>query len=245
HAGGAGAGSAAVNMPRFNATLRHEIGHAVDAQLGIMQSWGRQTPAGGWAKYGSWSEFVDAIISAGGGMSGKGYPDEDLYRRAMIRACERGQSFSAALTSLGGTAPAADPGGPVSAVWQTDRYREPPGGGSGPWYTNKWVPQGGRNFQSAYGSTTSLYSFDAGVRNQRMVTSYQWRAPGEWFAEAYQVYYAEQESDPNAAVGGRLRSRDPATANMIHNIVDRGHSPQAMAGGGTVAAPGTGAGGGS
>ena len=56
-------------MPMFNATLRHEIGHAVDSQLNVMDTWGAQEVAGGWTKYGSHAEFVDGIIAASGGMS--------------------------------------------------------------------------------------------------------------------------------------------------------------------------------
>ncbi len=192
-AGGRGAGTAAVPINQFNATLRHEIGHAVDAQLGLMQTWGQQNAAGGWAKYGSYSTFVDAIIAAAGGMSGHGYPDEPLYKRAMVHAVTNTMSFTGALTALGGDAAAAaafQNKGPVSVVWQPRNWT---GGGSGPWYTDAWVTAGGRNFQRAYDDQASLYSFLAAERAARMVTEYQWRAPGEWFAEVYQVYYAEQE----------------------------------------------------
>jgi hypothetical protein len=242
HAGGAGAGSPALRMPTFNATVRHEIGHAVDAAMGIMKTWGRQQPAGGWQEYNTWAAFVDAIIVSGGGMTGKGYSNPALFKRAMLRTVQRNIPFATALTQLGGPLLAADPGGPVSAVWTWDKYRGPPAGtrGSGPWYNHGWnTMTDGRNFQSAYGSANSCCSFIAAERTNRMLTSYQWRAPGEWFAEVYQVYYAEQESNPDAPVGRRVREKDQEAANMIHNLVDRGHSPQLMRGGGTVNAPGT------
>lgn len=238
-AGGQGPGSAAVPVNQFNATLRHEIGHAVDAQLGIMNTWGRQNVAGGWTKYGSYSEFVDAIIAADGGMNGHGYPDAGLYRRAMIHAVSNDVDFTAAVTAVGGDATAAaafQNKGPVRAVWTTGNWT---GGGSGPWYTDAWVTVGGRNFQRAYDNSASLYSFLAAERTARMVTEYQWRAPGEWFAEVYQVYYAEQETGADVPVGGILRSRDAAAADMMSNLVDRGHSPQDMRGGRTQRAPGT------
>jgi hypothetical protein len=238
-AGGRGPGTAAVPVNQFNATLRHEIGHAVDAQLGIMATWGRQNAAGGWTKYGSYSAFVDAIIAAAGGMSGHGYPDERLYKRAMVHAVTNTMRFTAALTALGGDAAAAaafQSTGPVSVVWEPRNWT---GGGSGPWYTNAWVTAGDRNFQRAYDDQRSLYSFLAAERTARMVTQYQWRAPGEWFAEVYQVYYAEQEQGSNVPVGGILRSRDSAAADMMSNLIDRGYSPQQVRGGGTVKAPGT------
>ncbi|HTR51340.1 MAG TPA: DUF4157 domain-containing protein, partial [Kofleriaceae bacterium] len=66
--GGAGPGSPQSTMSQFNATLRHEIGHAVDSQLQIMATWGRQDVAGAWTKYDGYEEFVDAIIRDNGGM---------------------------------------------------------------------------------------------------------------------------------------------------------------------------------
>jgi hypothetical protein len=236
-AGGTGPGAPAVNMPVFNATLRHEIGHAVDSALNVMSTWGRQETAGGWTKYESYADFVDAIIAAQGGMH---YGNADLhkqYRKAMIDAVTNKLTFNAALHANGGTQLAADPGGPVSVVWEPRRY-SPAGGG--PWYTHAWITTGsGRNFQDAYGAQSSLYSFIATQRTNKKVTDYQWRAPGEWFAECYQVYYSEQESGPHTPVGGRLRSRDPDAAQMVSQICDRGYSPQQMQGGTVARTPGT------
>jgi hypothetical protein len=237
------AGNPNVNIREFNATLRHEIGHAVDAQLNVMASWMHQDVAGGWIQYKSYTEFVDAIIAAAGGMH---YGSADLnkkYRQGMIDAVSASPqiTFSAALTAKGVTPPAANPGGPVGVVWTPGLYG--PGGGNGPWYDHNWVTTAGRNFQDSYGSVYSLYSFKAAVRTARKVTDYQWRAPGEWFAEAYQVYYSETEghapNTPQAPVGGRLRSRDPEAAQMLSQIVDRGYSPQDLRGGGTAKTPGT------
>lgn len=98
---------------------------------------------------------------------------------------------------------------------------------------------GGRCFQRAYDGESSLSSFDSAARANHQVTAYQWRAPGEWFAEVYQVYYAEQEKDPAAPVGALLRSKDPQAAALMSGRVDRGHSPQDMRGGVTNKAPGT------
>jgi hypothetical protein len=221
-------------MPMFNATLRHEIGHAVDAQLNVMDTWGRQETAGGWTKYDSWTAWVDAIIAAGGGMKYGSATLNAQYRQAMIDAvsAKTKLTFSAALTAKGLTPPASDPGGPVSAVWQPSFW-------SGqPWYDQSWKTQGTRNFQCSYGGENTLFSFIAAAHDNKKVTAYQWRAPGEWFAECYQVYYSETESGPGTPVGGRLRARDPDAAQMISQVCDRGFSPQQM-GGTTAKAPGT------
>lgn len=236
-AGGTAPGAPAVNMPMFNATLRHEIGHAVDSQLHVMDTWGAQEVAGGWTKYGSYTEFVDAIIATSGGMSYGSATTNQQYRQAMIDAVSAKPkiTFSQACTNRGVTPPASNPGGAVGVVWDPSTYADT----GSPWYNFNWVTIGGRNFQDSYGSAGSLYSFIAAQRSSRMVTAYQWRAPGEWFAEAYQVYYSEQEAGVGTPVGGRLRSKDAEAAQMISQICDRGYSPQQMSGGTVAKAPGT------
>lgn len=240
-AGGQEAGSPAVPVNKFNATLRHEIGHAVDAQLGIMNSIRSQENCGGWIKYDDYGDFVDAIIVNSGGMSGHGYPDEGKYKKAMKRAVSKTKDFLVALAEVGSisdlvwatTNQAIINTGPVARVWTTGLWT------GQPWYDNSWIASNNRNFQRAYGDSSSLYSFRRDIRASRLLTSYQWRAPGEWFAEVYQVYYAEQETGPDVPVGGILRSKDSAAAAMMSNLVDRGYSPQDMRGGTTAKAPGT------
>jgi hypothetical protein len=235
-AGALGPGSPRMNMSRFSATLRHEIGHAVDSQLRISDSWCQQEVAGNWIKYSSYAEFVDAIIAAAGGLRYGDRATNDKYRAAMIDAVTNHRNFANVCAAHGITPPVADPGGPVSTVWTTDRWST---ANLGPWYNHNWVPQGGRNFHDAYGNSGSLYSFRADVRAARKVTDYQWRAPGEWFAEVYQVYYSEQEAGPDVPVGARLRSKDPEAAQLISQRVDRGYSPQQMSDGTVTRAPGT------
>ncbi|MEO8840153.1 MAG: DUF4157 domain-containing protein [Kofleriaceae bacterium] len=238
-----GTGAPNANIRQFNATLRHEIGHAVDASRNIMKGWMGQKSAGGWHQYGSYSDFVDGIIAAHSGMN---YGNSDLntqYRKAMITAVSSSPAitFNAALIANGGAALPADPGGAVSAVWTPSTYSPAV---NGPWYNHGWkTAPNGMNFQDAYGSSYSLYSFIAAERTNRKVTDYQWRAPGEWFAECYQVYYAETENQAPGgtppAVGGMLRSKDPEAAAMISQLVDGGFSPQAMTGGTVAKTPGT------
>jgi hypothetical protein len=231
-----------MNMPLWNATLRHEIGHAVDEALRLTASSGvgvaGEQHAGAWRKYATYTAFVDALIAANGGMrNGATWPaaKDARYRRVMIKALENDDTFSNQLTTLY-PAEAADPNldaGVIAAVWDPDRWT------TQPWYDDSWVRIGGRCWQRAYDDASSLYSFDSAARASHQITAYQWRAPGEWFAEVYQVYYAEQEKDPAAAVGALLRSKDPQAAALMSGRVDRGHSPQDMRGGVTNRAPGT------
>ena len=257
----AGNPSAQVNVDTFNATLRHEIGHAVDNQLNVMEGgWRSQTVAGEWRKYGSWGEFVDAIISDFGGLTAaNGVPagKRDTWRDAMLSTVRAAgaKTFRQALTAEDSSTTSLTDAqinkGPASAVWEGARWTDvaPLAGGSkGPWY-NGLAPASNsqRVYQSAYQNDSSLWSYLKTIRDARMISQYQWRAPGEWFAECYQIYYAEQERGPNVPVGGLLRSRDPEAANMMSALVDQGYSPQEMRGDrahtaqstGTVNAPGT------
>ena len=54
----------------------------------------------------------------------------------------------------------------------------------------------GRFYQRAY--VGRWYSFQVSAKSNR-VSAYQWRAPGEWFAEVYAAYY-----DPRQERGALL-----------------------------------------
>jgi hypothetical protein len=230
-----------MNMPLWNATLRHEIGHAVDEALRLTVSGvgvAGEPHAGAWRKYDTYAAFVDALIAANGGMrNGATWPaaKDRRYRRVMIEAMKNTDTFLNQLTSMHADE-AADPNldaGAIAAVWDPDRWT------TQPWYDDSWARVGGRCWQRAYDGESSLYSFDSSARANHQITAYQWRAPGEWFAEVYQVYYAEQEKNPTAPVGALLRSKDPQAAALMSGRVDRGYAPQDMRGGVTNKAPGT------
>jgi hypothetical protein len=230
-----------MNMPMWNATLRHEIGHAVDEALRLTVAGvgvAGEPHAGAWRKYNSYAAFVDALIAANGGMrSGATWPaaKDRRYRKVMIEAMKNTDTFLNQLTTMHADE-VADPNlnaGAIAAVWDPDNWT------TQPWYDDSWVRVGGRCWQRAYDGESSLYSFESAARANHQVTAYQWRAPGEWFAEVYQVYYAEQEKNPAAPVGALLRSKDPQAAALMSGRVDRGHSPQDMRGGVTNKAPGT------
>lgn len=230
-----------MNMPLWNATLRHEIGHAVDQALNLTVSGvgvAGEQHAGAWRKHGSYAAFVDALIAANGGMrNGATWPaaKDARYRKVMIAALKNTDTFLNQLTTMHADE-AADPtleAGVIAAVWDPDNWT------TQPWYDDSWVRIGGRCWQRAYDGESSLFSFDSAARAAHQVSAYQWRAPGEWFAEVYQVYYAEQEKSPAAPVGALLRSKDPQAAALMSGRVDRGFSPQDMRGGVTNDAPGT------
>jgi hypothetical protein len=199
--------------------------------------------AGAWANHGSAAGWVNALIAAGNGLGTHGYPASDVgdYQPAMLNAATNGTLFLTELNAIRAAktpplAPvaAAPTTGPVAVLNNLATWHF----GSSFWGANVWQPQRGRNFVRGYGDQNHWWSF-ADAKLAQKATDYQFRAPKEWFADAYAVYYAETETNPNVPVGGLLRSKDPAAADFISAQVDRGHSPQLMAGGTTNAAPGT------
>ena len=236
------------NVNLFSTVVRHEVGHAVDADIGASAPGGyvrSASNAGEWATYGSDGAFVDAIIAAGGGMSGHGYADEAKYERAMRDAVSDEVDFTTALNDIDGSvaAPNASVTGPVAAVFSKDRWHPD----TSPWYNNgDRQDVGGRLWQRPYGSG-DYASFVKSARVDHGVSAYQFRAPGEWFAEAYAAYYSDNDGAAGNPVGTRLRTRDTAAADWFDANVDNGHSLQQRAGGGGAGgggAGGAGAGGG-
>lgn len=230
-------------MPQFNQVLRHEIGHAVDNQLTIVAAIQSQPWAGAWVNHGTPANWVAGLIAAGGGLGTHGYPATDVgdYLPAMVAAATNGTLFLTELNTIrAAKTPALPPvaaapaTGPVAVLNDLRAWHY----GSSFWSANVWKPQGGRNFVRAYRDQNHWWSF-ADAKLTQKATDYQFRAPKEWFADAYAVYYTETETGPNVPVGGLLRSKDAAAADFISAQVDRGHSPQLMVGGGTNAAPGT------
>src|SRR5690606_34162793 len=166
------------------------------------------------------------------------YPASDVgdYRAAMIAAATNGTLF---LTELNAIRAAKSPplpavasaptSGPVDVLNNRATWHH----ASNFWSANAWKPQNQRNFVLGYGNAYHWCSLSHATMTAHRATNYQWRAPKEWFAEAYAVYYSEQETGADVPVGARLRSVDQPTANFIAAQVDRGYSPQALAGGGT------------
>lgn len=230
-------------MPQFNQTLRHEIGHAVDNQLTIMGAIQGEEWAGAWQNHGNATAWVDSMIAAGGGLGSHGYPAAEVgdYRAAMISAATNTTTFLSALNTIRAAkstplAPVASAPttGPVTVLNNLSSWHH----GSSFWNANLWQPQNGRNFVRGYGDQAHWWSFSNAKLTQK-ATDYQFRAPKEWFADAYAVYYAEQETGGDVPVGGLLRSKDQAAADFISTQIDKSYSPQLMVGGGVQQAPGT------
>jgi hypothetical protein len=169
----------------FDVTTLHEIGHAVDFKHGIMTSNGKKAGCGAWE-----SESVDSIatvylgeLKKTAGLSDKA-KDEDLTK-----------AIKAALAS--GTT--AKPDEIEQPDWEkvvdflTTKCL-PIRAASSPWFARSQVVVGGRVYQEAYGG--QWWSYDNGARATTRVNNYQWRAPGEWFAEVYAISWLKKKKPP-------------------------------------------------
>jgi hypothetical protein len=175
---------------RFNKVVRHEVGHAVDEAIGAEARYCIGKASGGnWTNYrgDAGAAITDMIAAVGGPIQGL----TPAVREAFVTAIA-GDAKNA-LSAVQGTAEYQALDAAVQATVVTD----PVFGAlamsvDNPWYRHSGggMPLGGRIYQRSYNSTWTAYDQTARAKK---VSEYQFRAPGEWFAEAYAAYY-----QPNA-----------------------------------------------
>lgn len=176
----------AVNL--FDFTLLHEAGHAEDDQAGYMGRNGKAADHGGWQAHAGPEDFVDLLVTRFG------------YDKTYILAT---------LKSPNGAPPAEPatmPSGKNADAWEKARadvvaWCQSVRADAQPWENaslSRAVALGGRVYQEAYAG--KWVSYDVGAR-ARGISSYQFRAPGEWFAELYAAYFSKKlkPNHPSAA----------------------------------------------
>jgi hypothetical protein len=203
---------------RFDKVVRHEVGHAVDEENGHSDAYCIGNEGGGdWASLDK-SGVAQALVTASGGDIGAW---ADAAQKTAIIACLQGvvderkpAELDARIDALAGLS--ADDKTKVkadNAVKVLKGCFALPG--HNPWY--KYPDTGGialgdRIYQEAYSG--DWWSYKQSTRT-RKVSTYQYRAPGEWFAEAYAAYYT-----PSANKGDLLARVDPATKAWFDANVD-------------------------
>jgi len=219
----------------FDATVRHEIGHRVDAGVGG-PAYTASDDGGGWQTWDGSAGMAERIVTASGGKISS-WPDA-TEKTAIIRCLQKviddrvpdeinDRLEALAFLSHHATDAAqqakltdikAD--NAVSALRVAFSHQ-------GPWdLPTGGVKLGDRIFQESY-DWPQWVSYKQSARTKKF-SRYQFRAPGEWFAEAYATYY-----QPPGAKGALMAGLDDKTKTWFDSKVD----PQHGAGGTTP--PGT------
>jgi hypothetical protein len=195
-----------VKASYFDFTTLHEVGHAVDAKINFM---GQRM---GNAAFGGWEEpnAVDAVadhFGTKGGFYARHSGGAKKATKADLKAL-----LIKYLNERDSDKP-ADPHGTLgSLIDDWDDIVDDPiikacelgmnvddaaweGGAA----KAAQIQVDGRCFHNSYGGSTWV-SYDYASRAPTGVSTYQWRAPGEWFAEIYALYYL-----------GKLRENHPLT----------------------------------
>jgi hypothetical protein len=168
----------------FDFATLHEVGHSVDDAKNFMGSKGKGTEYGGWIEYGGNVEPVAAAVAAWCGYDKT--PEQKRWVHDRIVGNEPED-----LLHEGDTKEAADKARAKFDDWYGKATSATIGAG-GIWWdhaASMSIAINGRIYQEAY--KRSWVSYLAAARTKGL-TGYQFRAPGEWFAELYAAFRSDK-----------------------------------------------------
>lgn len=203
---------------RFDKVARHEVGHAVDDANGHADAYCVGNAGGGdWSSLAT-NRVAETLVGASAGPISS-WADAD--QKTAIIDCLQGVIDDRAPGELDDRIDAiAGLDDTQKATVKTDQAVDVLRGcfamrGHNPWYKfpdTGGTALGGRIYQEAYSG--DWWSYSQATR-ARKVSTYQFRAPGEWFAEAYAAYY-----QPSTHKGEFLERVDAATKAWFDANVD-------------------------
>lgn len=209
----------------FDATVRHEIGHRVDEQVGgpaycatdaggAWKTWDTADgmaarmvgesngPISNWKDEDEKKQIIDCLQS----IIDDRKPEKALDRLRALPFCAEHETNREHLLKLNKIAFDAA----VAALQESFSHQDPWEKGGVPLGTEQRV------YQEAY-DWPLWVSYKHEARDRKM-SQYQFRSPGEWFAEAYAAYY-----QPPGKKGALMDGRDDATKQWFDDHVDPQH----------------------
>jgi hypothetical protein len=217
-------------ISQFDKTLRHEVGHAVDAKIGFSTTYGTTPFGGGWKDYGDKSNQYVADLIADADADGALPSMKTTTDGAQVLK----QIFKEVATAKGALAEdhveqiLETHGDPKPERHAKDVYKSRAydvvlaGKGEDSWQRSK-PALGPHVYQQSYESQWTRYQAAALARR---VSTYQFRAPGEWFAEAYAAYYEPTRFDEQR--GDLLKRIDPVTWGFFVAHIDKGDDVETL-----------------
>jgi hypothetical protein len=215
----------------FDATVRHEIGHRVDAGVGG-PGYTSSEDGGAWQTWDGSAGMAHRIVTASGGKISS-WPDA-AEKKAIIECLQQmidDRAPTEINARLEGLAFLSHHASDKAQQAKFDAIKGDDAvsalrvafSDSGPWdLPTGGVKLGDRIYQESY-SWPQWVSYKQSARAKKF-SRYQFRAPGEWFAEAYATYY-----QPPGAKGALMAGLDDKTKTWFDAHVD----PQHGAGGTT------------
>jgi hypothetical protein len=198
------------------------VGHAVDAKYGFSKKYCTGAAGGGWHDYGSCAHAqftqiaTQMVAGSGGAIASLGGNLKTAVINALAGAMnDGGDTLDHRLQTALGSADQAtaqsvqqDPAAQaLRCAFSKDKpWDNAPDGG---------IAIGGKIYQEAYQGNWVTYQQEARARR---VSLYQFRAPGEWFAEAYAAYY--EPAAKGQPKGQKLAAVDPQTKAWFDKVVD-------------------------
>ncbi len=170
----------------FNVTALHEIGHSVDQKHNIMGSNRTKAGCGNWKPetVGSVATGFLADLKASAKLSDK--VTDDMLTAAINTA------LSAGTTTQPATIGNADWKHIVKfLVHKCLPVRD----AAQPYFKSTPVVTGDRVFTEA--APGEWWSYASAARTSTKVNNYQWRSPGEWFAEVYAISWLKKRKPPS------------------------------------------------
>ncbi len=176
----------------FDVTTLHEIGHSVDAQNGIMSKNQGSTGCGGWQPE-TMQSVATVFLAEIKKMTLDHAITDDMLKEAVSKALsDGGTGKPASVSEADWRKHAADWKKVVEFLTHKclpiRRSRKP-------WFEPQPVVIGDRVYQEAY--KDKWWSYAAKERATTKVNDYQWRAPGEWFAEVYAISWLSKKKPPS------------------------------------------------